>query len=205
MILLLDNGTTKDDKLSYTNHIVKSLNQQKITYLKVNTIRNIDKILHKIKGIIITGSSLKLSKLSKTGHFDKYSFNMYYISRLNVPIYGICFGCQLLNIIYGGELKDNKKYLCDDYDFYKYNPNCPLFNGSTHVNYTYCFSDLVIPNKKMGVTVFSSTQIDGKLLDTGFEFEKGRVFGSLFHPECRRDTEFVYSNFYEFCKKYIPV
>ena len=67
MILILDNGITKDDKLSYTKHVIESMKRYKIDYKLVNKIQNIDDIKDKIKGIIITGSSMKLSKLSKKG------------------------------------------------------------------------------------------------------------------------------------------
>ena len=73
----------------------------------INKIQNIDDIIDKIKGIIISGSGIKLSKQSKKEDLYKCSFNFYYINKLNVPIYGICFGCQLLNILFDGELMNN--------------------------------------------------------------------------------------------------
>ena len=202
MILILDNGITKDDKLSYTKHVIESMKRYKIDYKLVNKIQNIDDIKDKIKGIIITGSSMKLSKLSKKGSFDKYSFNIYYISRFNVPIYGMCFGCQLLNIIYGGKLKDNKKYICKDIDFYEYDVKCPLLKNLTTTKFCYCFSDIVIPSEKIDVNVFASIIIDNKKFDCGFEYEKNKVYGSLFHPEYHKDTQFIFKNFYEICKKW---
>jgi anthranilate/para-aminobenzoate synthase component II len=129
-------------------------------------------------------------------------FNIYYLNKLNVPVYGICFGCQLLNIIYGGELKDNKKYLCHDYEFYKYNKNAKLLKGIETNKFRYCFSDIVIPNRNLPIQIFSSIIVDGKIIETGFEFEKNKVFGSLFHSEYHENTDLVYVNFYELCKKY---
>ena len=202
MLLILDNSISTNDELSYIKLIIKLLKKYKIEYKKVNKIQNIDSIINKIKGIIITGSSLKLSKISQKGNFNLYSFNLYYINKLNVPVYGICFGCQLLNIIYGGKLKDNKKYLCNDHEFNKYNKNHKLLKGIETTKFKYCFSDIVIPNKKLPVHVFSSIIIDGKIIETGFEFEKNKVFGSLFHSECYENTDFIYVNFYELCKKY---
>lgn len=199
MLLILDNRATIDDKLSYINLILKTLKKYKIEYKVVNKVQNIDTIKDKIKGIIITGSSMKLSKGAE---FNKYSFNIYYISKLNVPIYGICFGCQLLNIIYGGILKDNKKYICDDYNFYKYNIESPLLKGIKEKIFKHNFSDIVIPSKKIDIKVFSSIIINNKIIDTGFEFEKDRVWGSLFHPEYYEETDKIFVNFYELCKIY---
>ena len=199
MLLILDNSTKKDDTLSFTKKIIKTIKNYKIPHIVVNKIQNIDDIEKKIKGIIITGSSLKLSKKE---NFEKFSFIIYYLMKLNVPVYGICFGCQFLNVIYGGTLKDNKKFICKDIDFNNYDPMCPLLKNITTTNFHYCFSDIVIPNKKKDVQVFASIIYNNKKLDCGFEFEKNRVYGSMFHPEYYDNTNIIFKNFYEICKSY---
>ena len=88
MLLILDNSVGKDDKLSYVKLIINVLKKYNINYKKVNKVINIDKIKSNIKGIIITGSSLKLSEETS---ITKFLFNLYYINELRVPIYGICF------------------------------------------------------------------------------------------------------------------
>ena len=112
MILILNNSVSKNDPLSYNNKIKSALKKLNIPHISVSKIKNIN--LSKILGIIITGSSIKLSRESKKGNFYKYAFNIYYLSKLKVPVLGMCFGCQLLNIIYGGSLIDNKKYICEN-------------------------------------------------------------------------------------------
>ena len=199
MLLILDNSVKKDDPLSFTTKIIKTLKKYKIPYKAVNKIQNIDDIENKIKGIIITGSSLKLSKKEI---FEKFSFIIYYLIKLNVPVYGICFGCQFLNVIYGGTLKNNIKFICKDIDFNNYDPACPLLKNITTTNFRYCFSDIVIPNKKTDVQVFASIIYNNKKLDCGFEFEKNRVYGSMFHPEYYDNTTIIFKNFYEICKSY---
>jgi GMP synthase-like glutamine amidotransferase len=199
MLLILDNSVKKDDPLSFTKDIIKSLKKYKIPHKVVNKIQNIDDIEKKIKGIIITGSSFKLTKEE---NFEKLSFIIYYLIKLNVPVYGICFGCQFLNMIYGGTLKDNKKFICEDVDFNNYDPTCPLLKNITATNFHYCFSDIVIPNKKTDVHVFASIIYNNKKLDCGFEFEKNRVYGSMFHPEYYDNTDQIFNNFYEICKKW---
>jgi GMP synthase-like glutamine amidotransferase len=200
MILVLDNKSNKEDNLAYNSQIKKALKSLNIPYIIVDKIKLID--LSKIKGVIISGSSLKLSKISKKGSFIDYDFNFYYLSKLDVPIIGMCFGCQLLNILYGGTLEDNKKYICEDISFLKYDKEYPLFKDLTTINFGYCFSDIVIPPKNMGVKKFASIKYNNKLYNVAFEFEKNKVFGTLFHPEIKTDTYIIFKNFYDICKKY---
>jgi GMP synthase (glutamine-hydrolysing) len=200
MLLILDNRTSKTDKLSYTSRIIRLLKKNKIPYIRVDKIQDID--LQKITGIIISGSSLKLSKIIKKGNYLDYGFNLYYLTTLNVPVLGVCFGCQLLNIIYGGRLIDNKEYICEDYELYDIINQNNLFNNiSTTTKFKFCFSDIVIPKKNFGVEVFASFNYNNNIIDCGFVFEKDRVFGILFHPEFHNETNMIYNNFYELCKK----
>jgi hypothetical protein len=74
MIIILDNSVDSNDKLSYISLIINVLKKYKIEYIRIDKIINIGKIKNKIKGIIITGSSLKLSK---ERCIDKLLFNMY--------------------------------------------------------------------------------------------------------------------------------
>jgi anthranilate/para-aminobenzoate synthase component II len=201
MLLILDNRVTANDNLAFTKELIKTLKIHNVPYLLVNSVQEIDK--NKIKGIIITGSSLKLSQLEQNGEFQDYGFNLYYLSILNVPVFGICFGCQLLNILYGGKLIDNKKFICDDITFHDFKNINQFFNHINTRSFRYCFSDIVIPSKKLDIDVFASIQLKNRIIDCGFIFEKGRVFGSLFHPEFYPETTGIfYKNFYDFCKKY---
>jgi len=200
MLLILDNSMYKNDELAYIKYVKKTLKKLKIPFHIVSKIENIEYLFEKIKGIIITGSSLKMSHAGIDYPLDILDFNIYYINKLNVPVYGICFGCQLLNIIFNGKLIDNKEYICEELPFYKVDKNYLLFeNINTTNKFNYCFSDLVIPSKK--TISYASIKVDNKEYKVAFEFKKNKIFGTLFHPELKNDTQQVYLNFYNLCNK----
>ncbi len=201
MLLILDNKKNKNDKLAYIDELSKALNKLRIPFISVTKIDNNIK-LHEITGVIISGSSIRFNDITENKRNKIYAFNFYYLSRLNVPIYGICFGAQLLSILYNCTIKDNKKYICGNIPFYKYDKSNILLKNVDTDNFDYCFSETIIPNKYNNINIFASIKHDNKIVDTGFEFEKNKVFGSLFHPEINDNTIILYDNFYNLCKKY---
>jgi len=90
--------------------------------------------------------------------------------------------------------------MCQDYEFYKYKMDNELMKTIKSKKYSYCFSDKIKVNKE--VKVFSSIKVKDEIIETGFVFEKGRVYGTLFHPECKKETYKIYSNFNDICNNY---
>jgi len=86
------------------------------------------------------------------------------------------------------------------YKLFKYNLENELMNGIKTKEYSYFFSDKVLCNNKLNV--FSTIKIKNEVIDTGFVFEKGRVYGTLFHPECKIETYQIYNNFNVICNNY---
>jgi GMP synthase-like glutamine amidotransferase len=200
MLLILDNSVTKNDKYSYIKELIRTLKKYKIPYMKVNKIQDID--LKKITSIVISGSSFNLSKNAKNIHPFDYSFNLYYLSKLSVPVFGLCFGCQLLNIIYGGTLIRNKSEFCGYYESKKFENIQHFYDNMDTSKMYYCFSDIVVPPKNRNVKIFASFKKDNKVIDSGFVFEKNKVFGSMFHPEISDESNIFYLHFYEYCKNF---
>ena len=128
MILVLDNSVGKDP-LSFINDIIRAFKKYNIP---------------KITGIIISGSS---RVLSKEGPPD---FNVHYLKN-KVPVYGICFGCQLLGSMYGGKITHHP-YVCGDY------VTKPMMT-----KYHYCFSDHI----QLPKCAITSIVVKGKKIDTG--------------------------------------
>ena len=103
---------------------------------------------------------------------------------------------------YGGDLipynsywnKDVKVELSSD----------PIFHckeNTRKVNAYVYFHDLPVVTpaaKKAGVREIAWFREfrDGRRHAAAFEFEKGRVYGFMFHPEAKKETRVILSNFY---------
>jgi len=197
MILIVNNYIKKGDPtLSNVDKFIKIFETNNIEYKVVEDIDHmIDK--SKIKGIILSGSPMKLSRKI---NFEEYVHNLHYIFEYNVPILGICFGCQLLHMLYGGSLKDTgDKYFCKpstvELSSHK------LFKGIEPIkNLHFCFSDLILPITSKNVKELAWFKFKGKSNPCAFEY-RSNVFGFLFHPESLEDSNKILLNFNNICYK----
>jgi anthranilate/para-aminobenzoate synthase component II len=124
-ILIVDNSYNQSVKMFFPK-LIRYLDDTKVSYVIVKGdkcgLQELKKILKAksidVGGIILTGSPLMLSVASK----DDYITNIYCLKNLsNVPILGICFGCQLINMYYGGELVDLGKVYCETFEVFDMN------------------------------------------------------------------------------------
>ena len=199
MLLLINNSKPNLADLHYMKYIRKSLKRNSIDFVETKKIEDISP---KIKGIIISGSPLLLSKPIS---LEDYGYILHYLLQYpNIPVLGICFGCQLLSMICSGfTLEHQSKFLCEKTDV-KIETTHPLFysdNGSNIIECQFCFSDLIIPNKKIN----NSREIawfhyKNKKIPCAFEFANHK-YGTLFHPEYFENTNFIINNFYKICSR----
>ena len=202
MILLINNAKPNMADLHYIKYIRNVLKKNNIDFIETKKIENISlKTNKKIKGIIISGSALKLSEPLL---LEEYGYILHYLLYFsNLPVLGICFGCQLLSMICSGfQLENQKKYICDTLHVRTDNSH-PLFQqniSQKQLNeFKFCFSDLIIPNKKMkNVREIAWFDYKNKKTPCAFEFANHK-YGTLFHPEYLEDTNFVLLNFYHIC------
>jgi len=194
-MLLLINNSTDGNTLSFIRQLRHALKEQHIQYIETNTVdENIIKNKRKIKGIIISGSPMLLNKHT----IDNYNYDIYYLLQINVPVLGICFGCQLLTLLNGGTLYDRKQLFCDNVDI---NMSTHfLFNNMENKQLDFCFTTLpVAPKKTKIIKEIAWINIDGRERAIAFEFEKNKLFGILGHPELNKNNWIVYKNFNDFC------
>jgi GMP synthase-like glutamine amidotransferase len=174
-------------------------------------------IFRNITGIIISGSSAKLSQIGTD--ISKYVHILHYLRAFqHVPILGICFGAQLLLTLYGGALFDNRKYTSRSVPIQVLKTHKMFRKGDIRppktraVGFKHCVVALDAPSSNTIVASFNFSDIpimppstrkvkpiawvngNTTSLAVAYEFERGRVYGCLFHPELNPDTYYIIKN-----------
>ena len=196
MILLINNYkpiSSGESDYSYIRHVRKALRHLNIPFIETNKIdANIDR-MRNIRGIIISGSPMKISQSMK---LEEYVYILHYLFEFHeVPVLGICFGCQFLAMVHGLKIEHQKKYRCemDEVELSRHS----LFNGLPPIQILrFCFSDLILSNPKSTVKEIAWFYHKGEQHPCGFEFTKNR-YGTIFHPEYTLDSYIILENFYK--------
>ena len=151
-----------------------------------------------IRGIIIPGGHMRISLDSIQKKLDLELYYLFHFPEL--PVLGICHGCQLLMVYYGGSLLQ--------YDTY-YKGNMPTkIDVSIHTLFEGCkptqdmhfyFHDLPvvkIPENKEMKEISWFTFRDNKYRACAFEIKKDRIYGLMYHPEANEESRIILYNFY---------
>ena len=110
-MILLVNNSNNVLKLSYINKLRGALDALRIPYYETDSMNDdLLKLKGKIKGIILSGSYLKLTEKNL---FKTFANGIRCILEFDVPVLGICFGCQLLMMIFGGTLSNKNSFFCE--------------------------------------------------------------------------------------------
>jgi len=94
MIYIVDFGSTKTKKIARCLNEI-GVNSTTIIWYDSETID-----WDNAKGIILSGSPLLITKTNIDNHLHRYSF----LTHKHIPILGICFGHQLLGILFGATI-----------------------------------------------------------------------------------------------------
>ena len=199
-MILLVNNSYLTSKYSFMNKLRIAMKKLKIPYYETSSLNNdILKLKGKIKGIILSGSNMILTDKHK---FTDYANAIRTLLEFDVPVLGLCFGCQLLNMLYGGKLDyfyKNHKYYCENN--HVETVKSKLFEDIVLKDVHFCFSELPLASKHDGVKEIAWFRKNEKKYACGFEFKKDKYYGLLFHPEYHEETYQIFLNFLKICKK----
>lgn len=203
MILLVNNRNTKqDNSLSNITGLKRFFSYFKISYYETKSIEVLPMhIQSKIKGIVLSGSELKITSPLL---FSEYAHNFYYMEMFpNIPILGICFGCQLLAMVHGytvhylGKYIRNTKQMIQLSDHFLFSD---MYSEKTPIHpFRVYFSGLINnsnTNMSPAVKEIAYFCIENTKYPCAFEFSP-YTFGMMMHPEYQKST---YPVLYEFIK-----
>lgn len=188
------------DPVNNLNNVVKALSVRDIPY-KITRKCDPQIIRRKdIRGIIIPG----------TNHFrilpneiqPELDLELYYLHHFpNIPVLGLCHGCQFLTVHYGGQLMKYDTFWPGSKEVELDLTVANLFHGEDKTQKLHVhFHDLPLaPKTGTGVREIAwlTKFRDGERRACAFEFEKGRVYGFMFHPEAKKETHAILYNFYD--------
>ena len=155
-----------------------------------------------ICGLIFPGAKFRIHPKEPQSALELELYYLFHFPKL--PVLGICHGCQFLMTYYGGDLISYDSYWNKEEVKAELSGH-PIFRCKEDTRkldvYVY-FHELpvVTPRaNKAGVREIAwFTEFrDGQRRAAAFEFEKGRVYGFMFHPEAKKETRPILYNFYD--------
>ena len=204
MIIIIDNcRCPKNDPDNFNlNNLVRYFTHNKYKHSVIKTHSQFDKCIqnNNIKGLILSGSPYFINQNS----FKNLSINLYAMSHLKnkVPILGICYGSQLINILNGGTIFHMKKKIKGNFDV-DIIRNITILNRNLKknqkINCGFNFYDQIktIPNNFKIISTFNHNK---KKYICGFAKEDEKIYCLLFHPEAHEKTHNILDNFLKICK-----
>lgn len=189
--------------------LVKYLHNNNIKHIildgNVNGLNKLKKLINNdafsITGIILSGSPIMLNDSSNV---EDYICNLYCLKHLShIPILGICFGCQLINLYFGGNLYDMSEVKCSQMHIETHNVNNKInkiWNLMTG-NAQFCCRYLPkrVPHKHL--TIFMYVKENNIKLPCVIQHNEKNITGVMFHPEAIKKTNLVLDEFIRVCTK----
>ena len=170
--------------LEFVKPIEDILKKEKIEYKTIYYKKIIDKELlnKKLEKIIICGTSLKDNEYLKNLDYFKWIK----FPKLNKPILGICGGMQIISLIFGGVLVENKEIGQIKIKFEK-----EFLNFKPSFNEVYLLHNYAVINNEF--EVFAHSQEFE--ISQAIKHKTKPIYGVLFHPEVRNKELII-----EFCR-----
>jgi len=194
MLILVDN--TQNLKEAYmTPKLIAFLEKSNITYQLVNGCEPLSILnLENIKGVILSGGPLNLSR---EANLTKMRANIELFIRLpvyknRIPVLAICFGYQLLTLLFGGEIKALPK-LNHGVTRIDVDNDSVIFSGSAKELTVFNHHEDYVSEIPKGFHVIARIIENGQI--QAIEHKSLPIYGVQFHPEASDSTCFILENF----------
>ena len=200
MLLFVDNSKIKSDKdhdaISFTTKLKKALNSLSIPFVIFQSWKDDPvNIPEGISRIILSGSKLILSKEPTHPITLK---NMEIIRKFaNLPILGICFGCQVMTQFYSNQSHTNLGEHFTKKMAIRHHANIDLFktwkpDAKGEKRARFYFSDY--PESSHALNGKAIAWMDGCEIPCAWRYRK-KHYGLLFHPEALKSSHAILEQF----------
>jgi GMP synthase-like glutamine amidotransferase len=174
MILIVNN--TMGHQGSFFQKVIGYFRSRQIPHVVVDSLAGLGHVDRaKIKGVILTGSPLMVNSADMGTHPDHFLLNIRALEDFDVPVMGICFGCQLINQLYGGSMVRLGSLFCKD----------TLLENRIPVRF--CLN-YVIDKIPPSFELVANAVIRGRTVPAFIKHKTKPIFGCLFHPEYHERT-----------------